>query len=369
MTTRLVIGCMTGTSLDGLDLAAVEIDGHGPAMHARVLEGSSTPLADLAAPLRSLASQQPATAGDIATLARAFSELHARAIADLTRRFGKHPSLICIHGQTVFHRPPASWQLLTPAVIAHALNIAVVSDVRAMDLAAGGQGAPVTPLADWVLYRAARTSAAVVNLGGFSNITLLADDPAAIRGRDVCACNQLLDDIARKVLGEPYDHGGAAALAGTVHDDALEDLDGVLRAQAAARRSLGTGDELTEWVSRWRAHIAPNDLAATACEGIGQAIADATRGCDRLILAGGGVHNAALVRSITSCASCRVDVSDGLGVPAALREAAEFAVLGALCADAVPITLPAVTGVTQAPIAGTWVFPRGPRAFIEEWSS
>lgn len=142
----------------------------------------------------------------------------------------------------------------------------------------------------------------------------------------------------------------------------------MLRAQAASRRSLGTGDELGDWVSRWRAHLTPADIAATACEAIGQAIADATREHHRLILAGGGVRNAALVRAITSCASCRVDLSDAVGVPSAYREAAGFAVLGALCAEAVPITLPTITGVREAPIAGSWIFPRGPHAFATEWA-
>jgi anhydro-N-acetylmuramic acid kinase len=174
----------------------------------------------------------------------------------------------------------------------------------------------------------------------------------------VCACNHVLDHVARTLLRKPFDEAGQAAASGTPHPQALEDLDGVLRSQSLSRRSLGTGDEAAEWASRWRAHLSPRDVAATACEAIAQAIADATRECEAILLAGGSVRHAALVRAIGSAASARVSTSDAAGVPASYREAACFAVLGALCQDRTPITLPQVTGCSPpAPIAGAWVLP------------
>lgn len=365
---RHVVGCMTGTSIDSLDAALVRIDGTGLGMHAAFVRGVTRPLGDLAPRLRALAEQRPTTAGDIAALARDFSLFHADAIAALVAETGTHPDLIAAHGQTIFHSPPVSWQLFNPAVLAGAAGVPVVCDLRAADLARGGQGAPITPLADWVLFRHERERRAVVNLGGFCNVTIMPASPTGdhsgvdrVTGTDVCACNHLLDGLARRLMHKPYDDGGAGALSGTVHGDALEDLSGVLTSQTRSGRSLGTGDELGEWVSRFRARVSAEDLAATACDGLGQTIArrlgDGDAPPDRVLLAGGGVHNAALVAAIRGWCSAKVDRVDDHGVPASYREAAEMAVLGALSEDRVPITLRAVTGVARAPVAGVWARP------------
>lgn len=377
---------MTGTSLDGLDAALVAIDGTGLSMRARFIRAVSRPLGPVAGPLRRLADQEPMTAGDIARAAHDFAALHVDVLRELAGP--DRLDLACIHGQTVFHRPAArsspsalaegvaeprlgakpgeatlSWQLLNPFPIARALRCPVVYDLRAADIAAGGQGAPITPIADCIFFGHLDGPVAIANLGGFCNITTLPGpggppDPGLIRGFDLCACNQLLDAIARKLLHQPFDADGARAAAGEVNSDALADLEGIFNAQRAGRRSLGTGDELHEWISRHRAHVAPESIAATACEAIAQTIAEATRDCRRLLLAGGGLKNQALTAAIRSCSSSIVEPTDAHGLPAAYREAGEFAVLGALCQDRIPITLPQVTGVpAPPPISGAWVFP------------
>lgn len=351
---------MTGTSLDGLDAALVRIEGRGLAMRAELVRMVRREFGPLAPRLRAAADQVPLTAEAFCSLARDLALLHANALREL--RGGDELALACVHGQTIFHRPPLSWQIINAPVIAHALGCPVLSDLRAADLAAGGQGAPITPIADWVLFRAATERTAVVNLGGFVNITRLVGSagPEAVTGGDLCAANHVLDAVARRTLGVPFDTDGQAARTGTVHDEALDDLLGVFRAQAASGRSLGTGDEIASWIGRqWRggAGVRGPDLAATACEAIGQTIADATREADLMLLAGGGARNPALVGAIASCATARVDTTESVGVPVEAREAVAFAVLGALCEDRVPITLPAVTGVRGAPIAGVWCRP------------
>lgn len=361
---RHIIGCMTGTSLDALDAAIVRVEGAGLSLRAAFIRGLSRPLGQLSAALRRLASQEPMSAGEIARLSREFSVLHAEAVREVAAAAGVRPDLVAVHGQTVFHAPPVSWQLFNPAPLAEAVRTLVVFDLRAADLARGGQGAPITPIADWILFADDHEPRAIVNLGGFCNITLLPAGPrdpsrlAAVEGFDVCAGNHLLDAVARAVLRTEFDADGAAALAGKVLADPLEDLVGILRSQSGSRRSLGTGDEALEWVSRYRAHAAPNDLAATACEALGQVIAHRTLGVQRVLLAGGGAKNAALVRAISGRSGARVERTDAFAVPIGFREAAGMAVLGALSADRVPITLPRVTGVSDpAPVAGVWAFP------------
>ena len=364
MTRRRVIGCMTGTSLDGLDAALVEIEGVGTSMRATVSRLVSLGLGDAASSLRDLAEGRPLTARDITLAAHSLTSIHVEACVRVAA--GLTVDLVCVHGQTIFHAPPLSWQLMQPAPIARALRCPVVFDLRAADLAAGGQGAPITPLSDWVLLGGGPVPTAVVNLGGFCNITLLPaasipPDPdaqrAAIEARDVCACNQLLDAVAREALGRPYDEAGAAALRGRPDPGALAELRALVNAQSRAGRSLGSGDEATAWVSRFRSTVRPDDLAATACAAVAGEIAAHVGHAGRVVLAGGGVHNHALVGAIRAASRAPVLISDELGLPASHREAACFAVLGALCQDGVPITLPRVTGVATAPVAGAWVYP------------
>jgi 1,6-anhydro-N-acetylmuramate kinase len=367
---RLAVGCMTGTSLDSLDAALVGIEGSGLSLRARFHRGVSHGLDGLAPRLRAVAEQQPTTAAQVAALSRDFALAHVAAVSVLLA--GERADLVSVHGQTVHHAPPVSWQLLNPWPIAHELRAPVVFDLRGADLAAGGQGAPITPLADLLLFADPVQSLAVVNLGGFCNITLLPPrgehtDSAArdVRGMDVCACNHLLDGLSRTLLGAPYDDAGAAASSGAVNERLAAPLADLLTSQAAAGRSLGTGDELSRWIEGARRAAPAPDVLRSACEALARAIVKAstldhavTRPPLSLILAGGGVRNLCLMRALESHAGRPVRTTADLGVPPEYREAACMAVLGALCQDRVPITLPQVTGVRHpAPVAGCWASP------------
>ena len=375
MATRRVVGCMSGTSIDAIDAALVAIDGRGMEIRAVVERCVTHPLGSLVEPLRDLASLEPISADRIAKLARDLALGHVTAIRNVSRT--NRIDLISIHGQTVFHAPPVSWQLLAPAPIAEAFAVPVVCDLRAADLAAGGEGAPITPLADYILFRSSDEARAIVNLGGFANYTLLprsrataeqaAEDVEAIRGGDICACNQILDRIARDDLGKPFDADGQHAATGRVVPEIRDSLVTVLRSQAADKRSLGTGDELAGWIERHRPDCRGEDLARSACEALSIVITgsiDEAAGkhglkpIDRLLLAGGGVKHRVLLASLTENSRAKVALTDAYGVPATHREAAAMAVLGALCQDRVAITLPQVTNVRRpAPIAGAWIYP------------
>ena len=352
---RKVVGCMTGTSLDAIDVAALTVDGHGLDMRVQVETQATLPLGALGPRLRAMAEQQPMTAGEIAQLGQDFSRLHITAIKGACGR--QKPDLIAIHGQTVFHQPPLSWQFLTPAPIAWELNANVVYDLRAADIAAGGQGAPITPVADWILFRHSSERRAIVNLGGFCNVTRLPahDNYRHLDGGDVCACNQILDRMARALLELPFDRDGQVALQGQVNEGAMADLVRQLGTQADAGRSLGTGDDLGDWAGR-HALEEVSDALRTACAAIAEVIIAKCVPTDRLVVAGGGVRNRALMQELRARSPVPVVTSDELGIPATLREAASMAILGALCEDVIPITIPRITGVLRAPISGSWIF-------------
>jgi anhydro-N-acetylmuramic acid kinase len=350
---RVIHGCMSGTSCDGIDVAAVAIDGHGWTMRAHFLAGASLSYDDalpgLAARVRSALRQEPTTAGVLATLAHDLAEAHVQALRALARTAAA-PIAIAMHGQTLYHAPPISLQLCAPWPVAEALAVPVLHDLRGADLAAGGQGAPLTPTSDFIMY-AGSAPTAVINLGGFANATVLpprGGDPSAVRGFDICLCNQLLDELARTRLLQPCDWDGTAALGGTVDRAALEAVMNLLSAQARSGRSLGTADESVAIAASMLAHLAPEDACATAVSAIAHTIVDTLRDhrVRHLALAGGGVRHLALERAL------REGLPGGppptaAEWPPAFREAAAMAILGALALDGVAPGLPGVTGRRQ----------------------
>ncbi|HWB18931.1 MAG TPA: anhydro-N-acetylmuramic acid kinase, partial [Phycisphaerales bacterium] len=347
---RHAVGVMTGTSIDAIDASLVRLEGHGLNIRAKLVRHVSQALGLLEPRMRAAADQQPMTAGAFAALAWDFGLLHAEVIVRCVGADGalhEKLNLICCHGQTVYHKPPVSWQLLNPAPIAYRFRCPVICDLRQADLAAGGQGAPITPIADWVLFRSQNASRAIINLGGFCNITLLPKEVAdasdegvrsqleEIRGFDVCACNHILNAVARAVLNTPYDEDGAAALKGRAPERFVAALLEMLTEQRQAGRSLGTSDELADFLQPWMDHARPDDLAAGAVEAVARCITDRLQSehVDELVLAGGGGHNRALVKAIAHWAGRPVMLTSDLGVPISARESMCFAVLGGLSAD------------------------------------
>ncbi|MCP4834472.1 MAG: hypothetical protein GY895_06855 [Phycisphaera sp.] len=370
---RHAVGFMTGTSLDGIDAAVVETRGYGTSLSAEIVDHVQEPLGDLQPELFDLARGEALTAAGITSLSRRFGELHARVLA---RCAVDHPlALVAAHGQTVTHAPPDSLQLLDPWPLVRAAACPVVHDLRGADLAGCGAGAPITPRADAVLFRDHRMTAgtlAIVNLGGFVNVTLLPeprdDDDGifeGVEGFDCCPCNHLLDAAAEALLGTPFDVDGGVAMTGTPDETAADRLQGSISKLFQAGRSGGDGDEhRSRAIEIARSAGSPADGLATLHRAVASAVIDCVqtrceeRGIQRpveFVLAGGGVLNRRLFEEIGSRATVRVRSSGELGVPAQAREAAAMAILGVLAFDGLPITDPASTGRrTPAIPAGRW---------------
>ncbi len=261
--------------------------------------------------------------------ARTNSEPPSQPQFCLTRRPQANP-LRPIHGQTVFHSPPLSTQLLNPwPTTKESAAMSFTTSRKRPISAAAGQGAPITPAADWVLFSDRNEHRAILNLGGFSNLTLLppAGQAKRFRGADLYACNQILDAVARAALGSPYDTDGAAASRGQTDPAAAESLRRLLRAQSELGRSLGSGDECAEWITSLAVSLSPDNLAATAAHSVGRTIRDRVNELApdaRIFLAGGGIHNAALRHAIGTD-----ETTAALGIDPAAREAVCMAVLGA----------------------------------------
>ena len=356
MTKRRILGSMTGTSCDGLDLALLEIEGQGKDLKAKFVRGQSFDLGDLGPRLRRFAEGEKLSAAEICELKRDFSELHVTS----AQAFGTTVvDLFCIHGQTVHHAPPLSWQMINLSWVAARLNCAVMGDLRGADLALGGQGAPITPLADAYFYGDAQESRAIVNLGGFCNITVLPPhgQTSAIRGFDVCAANQWLDYLAQKLLSRPYDVSGDIAMLGECRPEWVESWTQRLKAQFAKGRSLGQAELPNEsWVLP-AALVA--DQLASACEALAACIAAkiAEHNVQRVLVAGGGWQNLCLRKALKRQIPLPVETCDAYGPSSEYREAAAIALLGVLANDGVPITLPQVTGSSADFCSGLKIDP------------
>ncbi len=380
---------MTGTSLDGLDVALVEIQGSGLDISACFKGLVSRPLGDLGPVLLELSRGAAATPIQNMRAARELGLLHAGAVADLcaaTLPAGATLDLVVAHGQTIWHEPGdpsaanggagrVSWQLLDPWPIVRQLAVPVLHDLRQADLIAGGQGAPITPLADWVMYRQPGQHRFVVNLGGICNYTELPAGcrPQQIQGGDYGPCNLLIDGLVQKCFpGRRYDRDGEIAASGRPNDF----VDRVLRTQETflltvekfdrQRATLGrediTDDFIELLVRQAAGDLAPNDLIASAVEWVARRVAACVSGAPcpaEVLIAGGGTHNPYLVDRIRASlkSTDRLLLSDEAGVPSQGREAAAMAVLGALCQDRIAITLPQITGADRPGTAGLWSFP------------
>ncbi len=363
---------MTGTSLDGLDVALVKIIGSGLDMHAELLGHHALSLPDdLRIALMSLAWGEANEPIVYLRAARALGEIHAEGLEQLLAG-GLVPPIdqpidfVTAHGQTIWHAPkdeqgPMSWQLLDPWPIIQRLKVPVCYDLRQADLIAGGQGAPLTPIADWVMYR--DHADVVANLGGVLNVTQLNADPSQIAGKDLYPCNLLLDGLCKRYFDQPYDIDGALAKQGHTVPALVDALYEAIRNAIQGHRSLGREQFSPQWFERLMATLgetnAAEDVIHTAARLIatqlGGTFREAGQPKERLVIAGGGEKNQTLVSLIEAQSYYELYRSDDLGIPCQAREAMGFAVLGALSQDGVPISLPQVTGAKDPGVAGVWV--------------
>ncbi len=372
---RWVAGCMTGTSLDGLDASLVKIAREGLGMSARLVGTVNRPLGDLCDVLKLMAQGEPQTAMAYVLAARQLGELHADALEDLCRQHlppGVSLDMAVAHGQTVWHAPGqgVSWQLMDPQPVVRRLGVAMCYDLRQADLIAGGEGAPITPISDWVMFRHPSRNRLIVNLGGISNVTFLPADgtPDQVTGRDVGPCNLLIDGVVRHLLPDRrIDIDGEIARQGRVNPEVYDLVKDHPAICDQTNPSLGREDFTSAWVLKLVNSLSSRmpvaDILAGAVEAaarlIGRACPSETQD---VVLAGGGARNPVLVERIrTAMGQRHVMLSDAFGVPVEARESMGFAVLGALCQDGVPISLPQITGSTAPGVAGHWVFPGASR--------
>jgi anhydro-N-acetylmuramic acid kinase len=367
------IGLMSGTSMDGIDVALIETDGEavsrfGPsALHVyQEDEAALLRRAMEAAPALRRRTERP---GVIAEAERMSTALHARAVNTflaVNKIDRTSIDVVGYHGQTVLHRPAEKLtvQLGDAAMLARETGIAVVYDFRAADVAAGGHGAPLVPVFHRALARTLERPhpIAVLNLGGVANITFIdgSNDPIAC---DTGPANALIDDFFRERTGAPRDQDGAAAAAGRADDAAIARLVAHPFFAQACPKSLDRND-FRDWVGM-HAGLAEKSLQDGAATLTMLTAATVARIVDVLprapqswIVAGGGARNPTLMRMLADKLSpASVETADQVGWSADALEAQAFAFLAVRSLKGLPLTFPTTTGAPKPMTGGVLVRP------------
>ncbi len=359
-----VLGLMSGTSADGVDIVAIEVDPgaflHGQPFRSLLGHHSAEYPPELRNQVLAAAANRLAPAG-LCVLQRGLGDHHARAAKALCESLALVPDLASLHGQTVQHHPSqgASLQLADPYVLVEALGCPVVWDLRRRDLALGGQGAPLVPLPERWLHGAGPWLA--LNLGGIANLTVW--DGQTTRAWDTGPGMSLLDLAARRWLGLPFDPDGKSA-SGTVAEAYLNRWLGHPYFQAELPKSTGREIFGETWLeaesNRLEALPLPDRLATLAAFTAASVAGEAARFAPwpaglRGLVSGGGARHRRLRAELAAWLPLRLE--DDATFPPGAREAVSWALLGAACALGIPGNLPEVTGASRPAVLGSWVWP------------
>lgn len=374
----MIVGLVSGTSVDGVDAALVRVSGQGLALRVELVQFESEPFSSR---LRReiLDAAQPGTSqvAELSALHAKLGECYAEAVRRVTQSAGHRLEdvlVIASSGQTVWHAPgaapPHTLQLGAAPVVAERTGVSVVSDFRWGDLAAGGQGAPLVALTDWLTFSSTQQTRLAVNLGGIVNITFL---PRGGRSEQVVAFdvgpgNILLDALVETLTGgrNRFDTGGSLAVQGRV-------IKPLLRYWAAhpfferpppkttGREEFGAAFVTESLKLAARKGWAVRDMLCTATGFVADCLADAVArflparpGIDEIIVGGGGVHNGFLIRLIGErFRGIPLRRTDDLGLPVDAREAVAFASLACLMLDGTPGNVPSATGAKGPRILGS----------------
>ncbi len=377
----LVVGLMSGTSADGIDVAIVDVRGAGFEMRVKPLAHYSFPYPGRVRQAVLGVSDAPTHTSDIAGMNALLGELFAEAVQRACRRarisIGRI-GLIGSHGQTIYHqgqplpllgRPIAcTLQIGEPAVIAARTAVDVVADFRPADLAAGGQGAPLVPYLDYLLYRHRRIHRVALNIGGIANITAIpaGASPEQVVAFDTGPGNLILDALAAHFSRgrARFDRDGRMAARGRVNTKLLDELLSHQYFRQRPPRSAGREQYGAEFVARLlRRRLVAEDLLATAAAFTAASIALGIRRFatfpGELIVSGGGLHNRHLMAQLAAyLPGVRIRTSHEFGIDSDAKEAIAFALLAYESWHGRPSNLPSATGARRPVVLGKLVRAR-----------
>jgi anhydro-N-acetylmuramic acid kinase len=351
------VGAMSGTSLDGIDVALIATDGEG-VVERRAFASVPYDAAFRDRLRRALAEaagleERTARPGILADVERELTDLHADAIRGFLEDTGLGPGdvdLVAFHGQTVLHAPERrlTVQLGNGPRLARALGLRVVYDLRAADAAAGGQGAPLAPVYHRALVRGIGGEAmAVLNIGADGELLAFDTGPG----------NALLDDWMLRTTGTAIDRGGACAASGRVDNAALATLMNHAYFSAPPPKSLDRNAFDVSALAGLLLADGAATLVAFTAEAVARAAVFAPEPPRRWIVTGGGRHNRAMMAALAARLGGTVGTAEMAGFDGDAVEAEAWAYLGVRCLKGLAITFPGTTGVGEALTGGVVVTP------------
>ena len=387
---KYVIGLMSGTSVDGIDAAIVEITGHGLETTVNSIAFATFPFPP-DVPQRILALCHPDTGrvDDICEMNFYIGHLFAEAVKHILQKSGMHASdidLIGSHGQTIHHLPrdpntdfndsryPSTLQIGEPAVIAHETGIPTIADFRVADMAAGGQGAPLVSYPDYLLFRDTTKTMGLLNIGGIANLTVLPANGSfdSVSAADTGPGNMCVDAVVNELTGgrERYDKAGQRAAQGTPYRPLIDEwlkhpFFQLIPPKTTGREMFGYTLAM-ECLAACRKHgLSDNDCIATLTELTVQTVAlyisqfvPEKNSIDTLYVSGGGVHNQTIMQRLSDVlANTTVEPVDNSGISADAKEAIAFAILANESLHGQAGNLPSATGASTRKVLGKFVCP------------
>ncbi|NND94193.1 MAG: anhydro-N-acetylmuramic acid kinase [Flavobacteriales bacterium] len=341
-----VIGLMSGTSLDGVDLAFCTFT-KDKKWHYEIVQSRTYPYTQKWEDI--LANSQELPERILREVDNELGKYYAQLIENFINEYQLIPDFVSSHGHTALHRPDKgiSLQLGSGEIMAHELRLAVVNDFRKKDVALGGQGAPLVPIGDHLLFSKYDLC---LNLGGFSNVSYL--DNGVRKAFDICPVNMALNE-AVKVTGKEYDEDGNLARSGDVHESLLKLLNGLEYYQLKGPKSLGREWYISEFNKRVeKRRLSPIDLLATLVEHISMQISRVINELEvkKVLVTGGGAYNSFLMERLSYHCSADISIPDNDLVD--FKEALIFAFLGVLRMRNEINVLSSVTGAPKDHCAG-----------------
>lgn len=378
-----IVGIMSGTSLDGIDVALVYIEGSGVDSKIELIHFTTVPFChDIKNEIQQSLSIENSNVQLICSLNFKLGLCFANAVKEVCKEVNlslKQLGLIGCHGQTIYHQPkqddnmiPSTLQIGEPAVIAYETNTTVISNFRTMDMAAGGQGAPLVPYSEIILYRHPTKNRLLQNIGGIGNVTVI---PSHLSDKSVIAFdtgpgNMVIDEVCQRLFQLLYDQNGRIAKQGVVVDEILTYCMNHPFLKMNPPKSTGReqfGEEfVSELLKRYEKHSKENILTTVTMFTASSIVHHYKEfilpyyEIDEVILGGGGSYNDTLVEMVRNGLKeekCAICIQEDLGYSSAAKEAVAFAILANETYHRNPSNVPSATGAKQSVVLGNITFP------------
>ena len=384
---RRIIGLMSGTSADGIDVAIIQLgqkEEEALSISLLAFDTLSFP-AGLRDKIHEISDPVHSRVDAICRMHFILGELFAEAACTVTTAAGYNMAdmdLIGSHGQTIYHLPDrveqfgvktgATLQIGDPSVIAQRTGLVTIGDFRTADIARGGQGAPLVPYVDYLLFKSAEKARGLLNIGGIANMTVLPAnaDPEDVTAFDTGPGNMVIDRVSQTLTDQLVDYGGEGARKGTVSDGLVKDMLALPFFNSVPPKSTGRelfgpsyADRLLQ--AGQQKGLSTNDMLATATEITVRSIHDSYRRfvepatkLNELIVSGGGAKNIYLCERLAArMAPVKVVTSDEYGLSADAKEAVAFAILANQTILGRPGNMPGATGADRMAILGKICLP------------